>query len=132
MKELANHPAARAVVAYLRTMERRDLPAARACLAPGFAMHFPGTPPMHRLEELVGWAGRRFRNCAKVYEGFDVAVGEGGLVIVFARGTLVGERPDGTPFQGIRFLDRFTIGADGRFLRQDVWNDLAEFGIVAA
>ena len=130
MENLAAHPAARAVVSYLRTMERRDLPAAKACLAPTFAMHFPGTPPMSRLEDLVGWATRRFRCCTKVYEGFDVATGEGGATVVFARGTLVGERLDGTAFADIRFLDRFTIGEDGLFLRQDVWNDLAEYGIV--
>jgi hypothetical protein len=33
--------------------------------------------------------------------------------------------PDGTPFEGIRFIDRFTI-RDGKLADQLVWNDIAE------
>ena len=33
--------------------------------------------------------------------------------------------PDGTPFEGIRFIDRFEV-RQGRLSRQDVWNDIAE------
>jgi hypothetical protein len=40
-------------------------------------------------------------------------------------GTLHGVWLDGTPFEGIRFIDRFEL-ADGRIQRQDVWNDMAE------
>ncbi len=40
---------------------------------------------------------------------------------------LAGEWPDGTPFDGIRFIDRFEL-ADGKLARQEVWNDLAEAG----
>jgi multidrug efflux pump subunit AcrB len=36
------------------------------------------------------------------------------------------QMPDGTPFEGIRFVDRFAMTPDGRIAEQDVWNDLGE------
>ena len=36
-----------------------------------------------------------------------------------------GIMPDGTPFEGIRFIDRFEV-TEGLLTRQDVWNDIAE------
>ncbi len=110
---------------YLGAMEARDLESARALLSENFAMRFPGTAPMHTLEELITWAGPRYRFVKKVYQGFDVMQGTGPAALVYCRGTLSGEWPDGTPFDGIRFIDRFEI-ENGRITRQDVWNDLAE------
>ena len=109
---------------YLDAMEARDLDAARAHLGEGFAMRFPGAPPMTTLAELIAWAAPRYRFVRKAYEGFDVAASEG-QVVVFARGTLSGEWPDGTPFEGVRFIDRFALEG-GKIVAQDVWNDLAE------
>ena len=36
-----------------------------------------------------------------------------------------GEWPDGTAFEGIRFIDRFVV-VDGKITDQRVWNDLGE------
>lgn len=110
--------------AYLGAMEARDLDAARAHLGDGFTMYFPGAAPMTTLEELVAWSKPRYRFVKKTYDGFDVAAGPDG-VVVYCRGTLFGEWPDGTPFDGIRYIDRFLM-KDGKIVRQDVWNDLAE------
>ena len=44
--------------------------------------------------------------------------------IVYNFGGLRGEWTDGTPFSGIRYIDRFLI-RDGRIVDQKVWNDLA-------
>lgn len=82
---------------YLAAMERRDLAAARALLAPGFHMVFPGARRFDTLEALVEW-------------GF---------------GTLNGELLDGSSYSGIRFIDRFTV-RDGKLADQNVWNDMAE------
>ena len=50
-------------------------------------------------------------------------------VTVYCRGRLAGVWPDGTPFDGIRFIDRFELADGIRFIgRQEVWNDLAEVG----
>lgn len=112
--------AAARVKAYLMAMEARDLSAARAMLAPGFTMTFPGGRRMSTLEELIEWARPRYRFVKKTYERFDTSDD-----VVYCFGTLHGEWPDGTPFQGIRFIDRFEL-AGGLITRQDVWNDIAE------
>ncbi|EDZ42034.1 4-oxalocrotonate tautomerase [Rhodobacteraceae bacterium HTCC2083] len=49
----------------------------------------------------------------------------GDAAIVYCRGTLSGEWPDGTTFTGIRFIDRFEVVGD-KLTQQDVWNDIAE------
>lgn len=115
----------RIVKDFLGAMERRDLEGARALLGEGFVMQFPGTSPMHKLEELIAWAEPRYRFVKKAYQGVDVMQDPGPAAIVYCRGTLSGEWPDGTGFDGIRFVDRFEI-ENGRITRQDVWNDLAE------
>ena len=108
------------VRACLAAMEARDLPAAQAMLAPGFAMVFPGDVHMTSLAQVLEWAAPRYRFVRKTFDRFDAA-GE----VVYITGTLYGEWPDGTPFDGIRYVDRFEI-AEGRLIRQDVWNDMGE------
>ena len=123
------------VKGFLSAMEARDLDKAGAFLAPDFTMIFPGGVTMHRLEELVEWSKPRYRSVAKNYDRFDVAGDRPDHVIVYAFGTLEGERLNGSQFSGIRFIDRFEIdrfeidqGADGTYLITDqkVWNDLGE------
>ncbi|QFS81831.1 SnoaL-like domain protein [Roseivivax sp. THAF40] len=109
---------------YLDAMEARDLASAEAMLGPDFTMTFPGSGPMSTLQELIDWSAPRYRFVRKTYEGFDLAPTPGPAV-VYARGTLSGEWPDGTAFDGIRFIDRFEL-TRGRITKQDVWNDIAE------
>ena len=110
---------------YLAAMERRDLAAANAMLAPGFTMTFPGGVRLATLEQLVEWARTRYRSAHKTCEQFDVAAGDVGTSVVYCYGTLHGELLSGEAFSGIRFIDRFTISG-GRLLDQNVWNDMAE------
>jgi len=42
---------------------------------------------------------------------------------VYCYGTRYGEWSDGTPFDGVRYIDRFPI-RDGKIFGQEVWNDL--------
>jgi 4-oxalocrotonate tautomerase family enzyme len=111
---------------FLAAMEARDLDRARNMLGAGFHMTFPGDTRMTTLEDLVAWAGPRYRSITKTYRGFDAMQSEGEAAIVYCRGTLSGEWPDGTPFEGIRFIDRFEV-THGVLTCQEVWNDLAEF-----
>ena len=113
------------VKTFLETMEARDLAGARAMLAPGFAMTFPGGARFATLEELVAWARPRYQWVRKRYDRFDEVPGAGGESVVYCHGTLHGVWPDGTAFEGIRFIDRFAI-RDGRLAGQQVWNDQAE------
>lgn len=105
---------------YLAAMERRDLAEARRYLAPGFSMIFPGARRLASLEALIDFARERYRSARKSYERFDVAADA-----VYCFGTLSGELLDGSPYSGIRFIDRFTV-RDGRLVDQQVWNDMAE------
>ncbi|WP_370047432.1 MULTISPECIES: tautomerase family protein [Salipiger] len=109
---------------YLAEMEARALDAARARLGESFAMRFPGAAPMTTLDELIDWSRPRYRFVKKIIESVDLAAAPGPSV-VYVTGTLYGEWPDGTPFEGIRFIDRFEL-TDGLITRQDVWNDIAE------
>ena len=113
------------VRAYLAAMEARDLDLARTFMGDGFAMVFPGTAPMTTLEELIAWSKPRYTFVKKTYETFDAMQGAGEAAVVYCHGTLYGEWPDGTPFEGIRFIDRFEV-TGGKITRQDVWNDIAE------
>lgn len=110
---------------FLSAMERRDLDAARSYLAKGFSMTFPGADAFQQLEELVAWAKPRYNFVQKTYAGFETSRNAAGDQTVYCFGTLSGEWPDGTPFEGIRFIDRFEV-VDGLLTRQDVWNDIAE------
>jgi hypothetical protein len=112
------------VRAYLDTMETRDLARAKRFLAPGFAMTFPGGRHFTELEAMVEWAKGRYRWVKKRYERFDVAQGST-ATHVYCFGTLYGEWNDGTAFEGIRFIDRFTVRA-GKLVDQMVWNDMGE------
>lgn len=111
---------------FLGAMQDRDLEAAQALLGLGFAMTFPGTQEMHSLDELITWAAPRYRFVTKSYDGFDAMQSEGPHAVVYCRGTLSGEWPDGIAFEGIRFIDRFEV-TEGLLTRQDVWNDISEY-----
>jgi len=113
------------VKTYLDRMEARDLAAAQAMLAPGFAMTFPGGARFTSLAALIAWARPRYQWVRKRYDRFDELPGAAGETIVYCFGSLHGVWPDGTAFADIRFIDRFTL-QDGKLADQQVWNDLAE------
>ena len=109
---------------YLGAMEAREIDRARSYLAPGFSMTFPGDNRFTELEEVMAWAAPRYRWVAKRYDRFDEAPGDGETA-VYCYGTLYGEWPDGSAFEGIRFIGRFTV-RDGKLVDQLVWNDVGE------
>ncbi len=125
VEDLSEGSPSRMVATYLRTMEARDFDAARAMLAPGFQMIFPGDRRFTDLEALVDSSKPRYRNVRNVFHYFDEGVTPDGAV-VYSIGTLTGEWPDGTPCSGIRYVDRFTV-KNGKFVSQWVWNDMGEF-----
>lgn len=110
------------VVAFLRTMERRDLDAARTFVASDFTMCFPGSAVMQRLEDLVARSSLRYRHVAKDFDTIDACIVDD-RIVVYCAGRLRGEWVDGTSFAGIRFIDRFELRG-GLIVRQDVWNDV--------
>ena len=58
----------------------------------------------------------------------EAALGE---TVVYSIGTLYGEWPDGKPFEGNRYVDRYVV-INGLITQMDVWNDSAEWMLVRA
>ncbi|MEZ5740361.1 MAG: tautomerase family protein [Burkholderiaceae bacterium] len=112
------------VRAYLAEMEARDLGAAGKRLAPGFEMVFPGGVRFREVAELVAWGSTRYQSVGKVIDQVEECW-QDDHTVVWCYGTLFGTWPDGQAFEGIRFVDRFTV-RDGLLVDQLVWNDLAE------
>ena len=117
--------ATRIVLSFLRAVEARDLDLARGYTAPGFRMVFPGDSHYAVLEDLVEAAKSRYIRAIKRPERLDAAPHPDGTISVTCFGTLFGEWLDGTPYEGIRYCDWFLLRADGKILRQEVWNDMA-------
>ena len=116
--------AADIVADYLAAMERRDLEGAKRFLGPGFSMTFPGGALFHAPEELVEWGSKRYSAVGKTHERIEETAHDD-CIVVYCSGTLHGLWPDGRPFSGIRFIDRFEVSG-GKITKQEVWNDLAE------
>ncbi len=117
---------------FLRLMEARNLEAAGRYLADDVTITFPGGRRFGSLAEQVESSAGRFRGVTKTFDRFDVIDGSSGEAaesVVYVFGTLSGEALDGTPFDGIRYIDRFVI-RDGLIVDQKVWNDMAESGVL--
>ena len=72
----------------------------------------------------------RYKWVKKSIAAWDVSF-SGNRTIVTSVGTLYGEWPDGTPFEGNRYIDRFVL-VDGKIVQMDVWNDSAEILLTRA
>jgi ketosteroid isomerase-like protein len=124
--ETAQGVASKLVLQFLRKMEAGDLDTAQAMLGPGFYTIFMGGHRFTTPEELVAFQKGRQKNTWKAFQRFDeIETADGAVVFCF--GTLQGEKMDGTPYQNIRYIDRFTV-RDGKIVDQMVWNDMAEHG----
>ncbi len=116
------------VARYLDLSSRRRLAEAQNLLSDEAKLVFPnGT--FHRVADMVDATVSRYRSIGKVLESWDVARGGDGSVVVVSTGTLHGINSHGVPFSGIRYIDRFVL-RDGKIILQQVWNDLAESGVL--
>jgi hypothetical protein len=104
---------------------------ARTYMAPDVVITFTGG---RRFDDPAGTAAfnaARYGWVKKKFERSDVVANTGDETIVYNIGTLYGEWPDGEPFSGNRYVDRFVVRR-GRIVRMDVWNDSAEILLVRA
>ena len=99
-------------------------PASNAFLAPNVEITFTGGRRFAAPQEIGTFNATRYRWVKKRIAGFDIAPGAKETV-VYCHGTLYGEWPDGTPFEGNRFVDRLVFSG-GQIVKIDVWNDSAE------
>jgi len=117
---------AQLVETYLRILMVPDPEGARRFIAPGAEIVFTGARPMRDPAECAAFNAKRYRWVKKRFEHTHVV--DGGILqgaIVYNTGTLHGEWPDGSPFEGNRYVDRYTI-RDGLIVRMEVWNDSGE------
>ena len=116
--------AARIVDAFLEASMRPDPDAAATFMAPDVRIAFTGGRVFRHPREATAFNAARYRWVKKRIERNDVVRGTTETV-VYNLGTLYGEWPDGTPFEGNRYVDRFTV-KEGRIVTMEVWNDSAE------
>jgi hypothetical protein len=96
-------------------------------LAPTVTLQFPsGT--YASLDELAAASAGRYEWIGKTHLSWDVAEHDGEVTVISV-GTLHGQNLHGVTFEGIRYIDRI-VYRDGRIVLQQVWNDLAESGVL--
>jgi hypothetical protein len=128
----AQHDAAALVDEYLRLLMIPDPDAARRLTSPGLQIRFTGGRAMSDPAQCAAFNAGRYRWVKKRVEATEVVCGaSAGHAVVYSRGTLHGAWPDGTPFEGNRYVDRYVVSG-GLIMQMDVWNDSAEWLLVRA
>jgi hypothetical protein len=122
--------AAAVVEAFLHASMVPDPQTAARYIADDLAITFTGGRKYHHPRETAAFNAKRYRWVKKKMERTDVVPGER-QTVVYNLGTLYGEWPDGTPFEGNRYVDRFVV-RNGKIVQMDVWNDSAERLLVKA
>ena len=128
--------AADVVNEFLRLIMLPDPVAASRFTAPGMKILFTGGRAMGAPAECTKFNASRYKWVKKRIERTEtVAAGSNGTApdeaVVYSLGTLYGEWPDGTPFEGNRYVDRYVVKS-GLITHMDVWNDSAEWLLVRA
>lgn len=112
---------------YLTVLMKPDPEGALRYTAPELRIRFTGNRPMSHPSECAAFNAQRYAWVKKRFEATEVV--EGGSLeraVVYNRGTLYGAWPDGSAFEGNRYVDRYVI-ENGLITEMDVWNDSAEW-----
>jgi len=128
--------AAEIVNEFLRLIMLPDPIAASHYTAPGMKILFTGGRAMSEPADCTKFNASRYKWVKKRIERTETVIaGSNGAApdefVVYSLGTLYGEWPDGTPFEGNRYVDRYVVNA-GLITDMDVWNDSAEWLLVRA
>lgn len=130
MQRAATHPtsetteAAGIVERFLEASMVPDPETAARYIAADVKITFTGGRRYGHPRETAAFNARRYAWVKKKMEQFDVVPGNG-ETIVYNLGTLYGQWPDGSTFEGNRYVDRFVVRG-GKIVQMDVWNDSAE------
>jgi hypothetical protein len=120
------------VETFLRTIMIPDPVAARAYVSPDLRIRFTGGREMKDPSECSAFNASRYAWVKKKFEQTDLVEGASAShAIVYNIGTLYGAWPDGTVFEGNRYVDRYVV-KEGLIVQMDVWNDSAEWMLVRA
>ena len=128
--------AAEIVNEFLRLIMLPDPVAASRYTAPGMKILFTGGRPMSQPADCTKFNASRYKWVKKRIERTETVIaGSNGAApdeaVVYSLGTLYGEWPDGTPFEGNRYVDRYVVKG-GLITHMDVWNDSAEWLLARA
>jgi hypothetical protein len=121
---------------FLRLIMIPDPASASRYTAADMKIIFTGKRAMREPAECTKFNASRYKWVKKRIERTDVVISSAqeaalGETIVYSIGTLYGEWPDGTPFEGNRYVDRYVV-KNGLITQMDVWNDSAEWMLVRA
>jgi hypothetical protein len=134
-ESFAQDPAATAaevVDEFLRLVMIPDPVAARKFVSPELQIRFTGGRAMRDPAETSAFNASRYQWVKKRIERTEtVADATAHGTVVYSLGTLYGCWPDGTPFEGNRYVDRYMVRG-GLIVQMDVWNDSAEWLLVRA
>lgn len=128
--------AADVVNEFLRLIMIPDPIAASRYTAPDMKILFTGGRAMREPADCTKFNASRYKWVKKRIERTDSVIATAeevarGETVVYSIGTLYGEWPDGKPFEGNRYVDRYVV-KNGLITHMDVWNDSAEWILVRA
>ena len=128
--------AAEVVNEFLRLIMIPDPAAASRYTAVDMKILFTGKRAMREPADCTKFNASRYKWVKKKIERTETVIssdvtGASDDSIVYSLGTLYGEWPDGTPFEGNRYVDRYVV-KNGLITHMDVWNDSAEWLMVRA
>lgn len=128
----ANMSPAEVVDDYLRLLMIPDPESASHHVDADLRIRFTGGRRMNAPSDCAAFNAGRYRWVKKRIEATEtVAGGTPEHTVVYSLGTLYGEWPDGTLFEGNRYVDRYVV-RHGLITQMDVWNDSAEWLLVRA
>ena len=114
------------VEAYLERSMVPDPDGAAKYVATDLSIIFTGGRKFSGPAETTAFNAKRYKWVKKRFLRTDAALDpETGNVHVYNTGYLYGEWPDGTPFDGNRYMDEFVVRS-GKIISTNVWNDSAE------
>jgi hypothetical protein len=117
---------------YLRVVMIPDPEAARRFVAPDLRIVFTGGRAMRDPADCTAFNAGRYRWVKKRIERTETVVGATPEEsVVYSLGTLYGEWPDGSAFEGNRYVDRYVV-RHGLITELQVWNDSAEWLLARA
>ncbi len=128
--------AADVVNEFLRLIMIPDPASASRYTAPDMKIVFTGKRTMHVPADCTKFNASRYKWVKKRIDRTDSVISTADETarretVVYSIGTLYGEWPDGTPFEGNRYVDRYVV-RNGLIAQMDVWNDSAEWLLVRA
>lgn len=115
------------VMAYLESSMIPDPDSASAYLAEGAVITFTGGRVFTSASQTADFNAKRYswvkKRLGQMHAALDPETQD---VHVYSTGHLYGEWPDGTPFDGNRYIDTFVV-RNGSIVETNVWNDSAEW-----